>query len=521
MSRTLRIGLVSAAGIVLLSLLCYPFGYDQSVFAVGGELMRRGAVPFRDFMDTKPPIIFIIYAIADIIFGHHEWSVRAFDIIYHCAVLFYLYRIFRKRLGDEELAFSSVIIYVFLYVLSGFWWTTQAESFALLPMLVLYDLGERAASGESVIRNGVLVGILAGILLLLKPTLIAASGAALVYVLFYRTSTRRFEGVQFAGSMAVGFAALIGLFALYLQNTGASQNFIFWTQWVRGYSGIHSQPLGEDFYRSFPVGLLASYGFSTICIAAIGGYLLAKQGKARKATYTHLVLQMAFGLGSILMERKFFPYQYIRMFWASVPFIAIGLTNLLRHWKQIYRSYTGSLSAWAKKGILILAIGSLAFYSLGPRFFSQPVHWTMLRLQGVDVSTDVDTHFPKSFYNDETKVVAALNPKLTPTDRIFLWGNSVELYFLFDRYALAFGLTNTPLVTAWSAPQWKQQLLDSLKRTPPTYFLCEFFDDRAYITGDTLDSWGHLKQWTQLDSFVTNTYSEEPAIGHFRIFHRR
>src|ERR1043165_38395 len=299
MSRTLRIALLSAAGLVLLSLLSYPFVYDPSVFAVGGELMRRGAVPFRDFMDTKPPMVFIIYAIAGIIFGHHEWSIRAFDILYHCVVLFYLYRIFRRRLGDEQLAFSSVIIYVFLYVLRGFGWTTQAESFALLPMIVLYDLSEQAASGESAIRNGVFVGLLAGILLLLKPTLIAASGAALVYVVIYRTSKRHFEGLQFAAAMAVGFGLLMGMFALYLQQTGASENFIFWTQWVRGYSGIHSQPLGEDFYRSFPVGLLASYGFSTICIAAIGGYLLSKQGKSRKAAYTHLVLQMVFGLGSI------------------------------------------------------------------------------------------------------------------------------------------------------------------------------------------------------------------------------
>lgn len=518
MSRTLRIGLLSAAGLLLLTLLSYPFGYDQSVFAVGGELMRRGAVPFRDFMDTKPPIIFIIYAFAGIIFGHHEWSIRAFDILYHCGVLFYLYKVFKRTLASEELAFTSVIIYVFLYVLSGFWWTSQAESFALLPMIALYDVSERASSGRSVIANGILAGLLATLLLLLKPTLIVAVGASVTYLLIYR-SAKKLSGFTFSLGVVIGFIASLGAFVLYMNATGATSNALQWLEWLRGYSSINNQSPLLDYYREFPVGLMAAFGLSTVCIGAIGGYLLSKRSD-RLPTYTHLLLHIVFGLSSILLERKFFPYQYIRMFWAAVPFIGIGLVPLSKQWKQIVLSYRGSVSNFLKSAIVFLGLGGIAFYTLAPRFFSQPLHWSSLVLQGKDASDDVHTLFPKWFYSEEKEVVRTLAPTLKESDRIFLWGNSVELYFLFDRYAPAFGLTNTPLVTAWTPPQWKQQLLDSLKHTPPTYFICEFFDDRSYITGDDLDSWGHLKKWAELDSFVTNEYIEEPAIGHFRIFHR-
>jgi hypothetical protein len=41
-------------------MLAYPFAYDQSVFAVGGEMaVKNGAIEYRDFIDTKPPIIFL------------------------------------------------------------------------------------------------------------------------------------------------------------------------------------------------------------------------------------------------------------------------------------------------------------------------------------------------------------------------------------------------------------------------------------------------------------------------------
>src|SRR3979409_2609510 len=117
---------------LMLMMLAYPFGYDQAAFMVGGEMtVKHGAIPYRDFIDTKPPVIFFIYGISSLIFGHHEWSIRAFDILFQIGSLFYFFRLLKRMTGDEKLALASVFLYALFYVTGGYWMTAQAETFAL------------------------------------------------------------------------------------------------------------------------------------------------------------------------------------------------------------------------------------------------------------------------------------------------------------------------------------------------------------------------------------------------------
>ena len=99
--------LIGAGLALLLCMLAYPFGYDQTVFMLGGEMtVKHGAIPYRDFLDTKPPIIFFIYGISSVIFGHHEWSIRAFDILFQIGSLFYFFKLLKRTTGDEKIAIT-------------------------------------------------------------------------------------------------------------------------------------------------------------------------------------------------------------------------------------------------------------------------------------------------------------------------------------------------------------------------------------------------------------------------------
>ena len=130
--------------VLLLMMLAYPFGYDQMAFMIGGEMtIKHGALPYRDFLDTKPPIIFFIYGISSLLFGHHEWSIRIFDVLFHIVTLSYFFSILKRTTGDEKLALGSVILYALFYVTGGYWMTAQAETFALLPSIAAFDLTER------------------------------------------------------------------------------------------------------------------------------------------------------------------------------------------------------------------------------------------------------------------------------------------------------------------------------------------------------------------------------------------
>src|SRR5271156_5092477 len=162
---------------MLVATLFYPFGYDQAVFSVGGEMVLKGAVPYRDFLDTKQPLIFYLYAIAIGLFGRHEWSIHLLDICYQVFAAYYFFRILRRELSFE-ISLASALLMLILYAGSGFWMTCEAASFALLPSLLLVDMtirtvtSKRLAKARFAFEYGLWAGVAVILLLLLKFTLV-------------------------------------------------------------------------------------------------------------------------------------------------------------------------------------------------------------------------------------------------------------------------------------------------------------------------------------------------------------
>ena len=509
-------------------MLAYPFGYDQAAFMVAGEMgIKHGAVTYRDFLDTKPPLIFVIYGLASVIFGHHEWSIRAFDILYHIASLLVLYKVFKRVLADETVAFASVILYVFFYVTSGYWMTAQAETFALLPAVLLFSATESAIRGKSPLKNGLIAGLFAAILFLLKFTFLMVPAASVLYVILAPQAEERDSKSRYILGFILGLVASVGLYATYLLSTGAYDRFMESLKWLIDYSAINPllsyDTIINRFFKIFPIGLMVSFGLSSLLIGAIGIYSCRSKLQHSSRAYIHLGLQLGFGLLAVVYERKFFPYHYSRAYWAFVPFMAVGLLKVGRRINEQMRD-TRPKSISQKiigYGVLVTTVLSALFFSPVPRIISQPIHWVYAQLSGQDVGKSVEDSYNKYFYKEQITLADTLSKTMQPTDQIFLWGNSVGLYFRTGKYPTTICLTNTPFVSPWTPASWKQAVISSLQRTPPKIFISEIGDDRAYITGDTLDSWQHLQQWSELKTFVETNYTERPTIGHFRIFERK
>src|SRR5688500_4137832 len=70
---------ISATLAVLCALatLSWPFGWDQGIFAWGGEIIRQGGMPYRDAWDQKGPLPYYVYAVAQSVFGPGMWGIRA------------------------------------------------------------------------------------------------------------------------------------------------------------------------------------------------------------------------------------------------------------------------------------------------------------------------------------------------------------------------------------------------------------------------------------------------------------
>lgn len=521
LSQTTKVLLIIVGALLLAMMLFYPPGYDQAAFNVGGELVfKKGAVPYRDFLDTKPPFIFYIYGFALWVFGHHDWSIRAFDIIYHFFTLFFFFKLVKKWSGNETAAYVSTFFYVILYTASGYWATAQAETFALLPSLLIINATEKARRHECNNWDGILIGLCAVILVLLKQTLVFVPIASATYLLTRRDAKTyaRFLFLSF-----VSFILLLGSFVGYMYAVGGLDWWLLSMKWVNEYASISpllsAKTIHDVYYLLFPSRLVETLSLSFIIFIFVFLYKRSQRSSEMENDSgfgAHLLLQLSIGLLSILFERKCFPYHFSRIFFAAAPLIAFGFLDVVPLIKQRLSERSLALKAAVVSTIIVLI-----FYSPFLHVLSQPLRWTYLTITGADIPLIVQELHGSYPLAEEKIVVDNIGTKIKAEDEVFFWGNTVGIYFYLDRLPRTIVLTNTPLITSWTPQVWRTKLIQQLHDAPPRFFIVEQHDAKPYISGTDKDSWQQLLMWSELNSFVQTEYSPPDSSGNFLIFERR
>ncbi len=510
------IGLVTLSGIMLVAMVFYPFGYDQAVFSTGGAMIVHGAFPYRDFLDTKPPLIFYLYAGAQLLFGTQEWSIRLFDILWHGVTAFYFYRILRRYFSIER-SLVSISLTIILYAGSGFWMTAQAESFGILPSLLLFDCTLRAVEHpERAVKYGAIAGLAATMLLLLKVTLILSVGAAMV-MLFLASKKKIMCWLAYTAALVVVVLALSIIVGVALVHAGAGERFLEWVQWISQYASITSlqHPAWEELLVEFPLTFL--YSMSPLLFFFAGRAVIEWNRNTyrpeQKLFFRLLALTIGFHLIGILLERKIeFEYQYTRYLWAATPFAAIGLF----YWESAFRKFR--LWNWPVGTVLFI----LLMFTTSPlaRLFTQTLPWSWVTLRHGNAAAEVQRRIPNYFSGDEERVAQYLNTRMKPSEQLFFWGNDVAIYGLTNRMPQTSCLTATPFRTTFTPLAWKDSLIHQLSTTSPAFFVVEFGDARPESTGSKLDSYQALNAWDGLRTFLTRRYVLDTTIGHFFIFAR-
>jgi hypothetical protein len=514
------VALACVAVLMLIATIFYPFGYDQAVFSVGGQLVMKGAVPYRDFLDTKPPAIFYLYGAAIWLFGRHEWSIHLFDIIYQIASAFYFFRILRRTL-NYEVAVLAVSLTLILYAGSGFWMTAEAESFALLPSLLLIDMTTRAVKKDSssVFYFGLLAGVAAFALVLLKFTFVFGAIAAMLYVLLRRELSARTKLSYFAGMMFS--SAILSFASIYeLKQTGALEPFLQSLHWLSDYASIVTKPFLELILVVFPLKIVYS---ASVSIIILGSWGIVSYIRSRRSDNIHnpllglLALTFIFQLAGVCVERKIeFPYQYTRALWAITPFAAAGLIKFVGF---VCDSVASRKILKGVISVLLMAV-AIAFSPL-VRIYSQTAPWTITAISSKDAAVEVERRIPDYYPTEQRSATSYMSKKMSASDQLFFWGNDVGVYSYANKLPQTICLTATPLRTDFTPPEWKDKLLRQLTDNPPKYFVVEYGDALPYITGSKLDSYGSLFEWGELSGWLTANYISDTTIGRFLIFSKR
>ena len=527
---TERYFLPALAALSILMLACtifYPFGYDQATFNVGGEMiLKHAAIPYRDFLDTKPPLIFYIYALATLIFGHHEWSIRSLDILYQLGASIYLFAILRRYVSGS-VALLAVCALLLQYVGTGFWHTAQAESFALLPSLVLLDVTSRLKeSGRSrAFLLGVIAGLASAALFLLKFTLILGMAGAAIYVLLLHNIGGKTKFKYLIGS-AISFFVLLGGYVLFLYFTGSLGRFLESLQWVSNYASIDPlfgrRTISDQYFTLFPSRLISTTTLTFFLLGCVGLARYSLSLIRRLPMFGLFALTWGTQLLGVLAERKMFPYHYVRAMWAFSPFIAIGCIDVIKIGKDLWRKIAQADTLPRIVGTLLFLVISFAalFYSPAVKLFSQSIPWARIAIEHKDPRIEVHERIGDYYADEQYATGEYLKQHTTNSDRLFVWGNDMGVYFYANKLPPTFCLTATPLRTSWTPQSWRDEMMRELAAARPRYFVSEFGDSKEYITGSPRDSYQAFLAWPELHDFVTTNYVEDTTIGHYKIFRR-
>ena len=221
-----------------------------------------------------------------------------------------------------------------------------------------------------------------------------------------------------------------------------------------------------------------------------------------------------------MLERKAFTYHYSRITWCIVPFVAEGLFTL---WNK-RSAYIEWLKQWHGVQRIVLSVFFgltvvvFLLWSPFPRIIDQSFGWSFIAITGNANARAKMIESSKYFLGDAISLAHRYIPSLTSTDHIFLWGNTLQLYYEFDQLPTTLCIANPQLISPWTPKVWIDTLVSQLKNAPPTYFFCELKDERPLITGTPDESYIALLKIPPLREFLFSHYTLIDSNAHFKMF---
>jgi hypothetical protein len=516
---------------LLCNLVAFDYGRDQGIYAVVARGWLQGQAPYRDVWDFKPPGIFVVFALAQTLFGSSMHAVRVLEAL-GFASLIWAFAIFsRRHLGSSLPGIGGGMFAVLAHVQLEFWNTAQPSSFAAVALawaLVCATYEPPAARrGPSVSIAWLAAGALYGFAALLKPPLgggILVSAAVLALRQRRQaTPERRVRAILRPLSfLAAGALLPVMVVVAYFAVVGALGDmydalFVFAPHYTAlglrdaSFAALVMRAVREwlgNFSVVNVVGLLLLLGFGA------GG----ERGREGALHVFGVICAVLFG---VALQAKFFAYHYSA---------ALALTSLLAGW-----GFWGLWLRMRMRPYSAMVVGALVLASVGltvqaPTYAGDGKSlWTRCSLR-LSAWLNADT---REMTSDRLYRLAEVDPAMnrhvaewlkqaTPLDAtVFIWGFEPVIYELADRRPASRYVYNVPQRVDWAQRQTRPMLIAELQRALPAAVVVEHGDRFPWVTGDERDSAEVLQEFPELGVFLSTQYERAGSIGRFDLYRRR
>jgi 4-amino-4-deoxy-L-arabinose transferase-like glycosyltransferase len=382
------------------------------MYSVVANEIVDGGRPYVDAVERKPPLLFWTYAAIFKIAGKFNWNaLHMVALLWILAAMAGLYLV-----SCELFDCKTGLIAALFYTVFQPWWTWKNLTFdgeMLMNLPIVWACAIAFRRSSSRLRPELLAaGALLGAAFLLKqPAAIAAIPLG-IYLLLpsYRASRSltRISSIIQGTILTLGFSASLGLVTIVLWRQGILRDAFYWT--------IADHDVPHVFWRK---GIVNSLTFLGACLPLVIGAIMACRDKgdiwagrtAERIALFGLLAASAIGAAA---GARFYPHYYVQLI---PPLALLAAPYYARLWSQ-----TTQPSHW-----LLRPKVTYAWLALTVVIFSIK-HWTGLAPQRIP-----------------SEAGRYLSTHSAPDDKIFVWGQTPEIYLDARRRPASRYITTFPL----------------------------------------------------------------------------
>ena len=294
---------------------------DEADFVVEAASLLDGGRPYVDFVEKKPPLIYLMYAGAMSLVGRYNLpGVRVLLMGYVFATALVLGALARRLYG-ERAALIAAPAYA-LAVSAGLpmdFHAVNAETLFLLPLLIgtRLTLSAKAGGQPPGVRRLVLAGTCLGLASLVKQQAGIQLAIMAVCLVVDRDAAdgrpRLADRLRAVCALTAGFVGIWLVALVALAAAGALREFYYWTIEVNRYYIANGNNLHEGLERARRAArMMTSFGPALWLTGGLGlAWQLARVPSSRRRM---VPLWFLASLVPVVLGGRFFPHYFLQVY---------------------------------------------------------------------------------------------------------------------------------------------------------------------------------------------------------------
>jgi 4-amino-4-deoxy-L-arabinose transferase-like glycosyltransferase len=409
----------AALGIILLTVairlpsLLHPQPLDsEAMYSVVANEIVDGGRPYADAVERKPPLLFWTYAAVFKIAGKFNWkALHIVALVWTLCAMAGLYVIGRE-LFDRNTGLIAALFYS-VFQPWGVWSNLSADGEMLMNLPIIWAWAIAFRHNSSRMRPELFAaGALLGTAFLLKQPAAIAAVPLGIYLLLptYRASRSliRTNSIIQAAILTAGFFAALGLVTIILWKQGILHEAFYWTM------------AGNDVPHVFwQKGVVRTLAFLVACLPLVIGSIMAFRDEdeiwaGKTAERTALLGLLAASAIGAAAGARFYPHYYVELI---PPLALLAASYYAQLWSRTIQPPHWLLRPRVTYAWLVLTVITFSI-----------IHWAGLA--------------PRRLPSEAGRYLFTHS---NPEDRIFVWGQKMNIYLEAQRRPASRYITTFPL----------------------------------------------------------------------------